>query len=338
MLLDDLLHIDKIETNTVKEMIRKLSKFNLKGDGNIIIFGKNSSGKTYLLEKILENGGVLQQATKNVTIQYIPLTRIYHSELLKKQQSKYENISLDTSIDENKRRSQKSWIYDGTVDKAVMYTREKYPEFLEEAMRYIFNINTKIETEIFKEDINKSKISDGYKSVLSIISLIVYGTAYKTPKIEGRKIFTGPSVILLDEIDAYVHQSIESEISNRIIEIFPDCSFILTTHSPLVIRNTRKSTLYKLENKELKKFESYFNQKTDTIYNDIFSVSLGNETVDKYNLILENLIKYKEKAYLINDLEKYQDEIKKMKEKEVEEVTSNKILFNTLLKVIKYYL
>lgn len=202
----------------------------------------------------------------------------------------------------------------------------------------IFNINSAIETNIFKDELFGNRISDGYRSVLSIISLIVYGTAYEIPKIEGTRFFTARSVILLDEIDAYVHQSVELEISNKIIELFPNCRFILTTHSPLVIRNTKKSILYKMENRKLQEFESYFNKKTDTIYSDVFSVNLENKIEDKYNLILEELLKYKEKAYTVEDLKEYKQEIKDMKERKEEEFTSNEILFNTLLKVINLYL
>lgn len=140
MLLRELLHINKIENeNNAKEMIIELSKFDLDGEQNIIIFGKNSSGKTYLLESLLENGGVVNQSDKNVTIQYIPLTRIYQTKFLEDKQSQFEDISLDMSVYENKNRSKDNWIYDGTVDKAIKYTKINYPEFLEEAMKYIFN-------------------------------------------------------------------------------------------------------------------------------------------------------------------------------------------------------
>ncbi|ELB2037514.1 AAA family ATPase [Vibrio parahaemolyticus] len=96
-----------------------------------------------------------------------------------------------------------------------------------------------------KEPYRFNNLSSGYSSILSIYADLLM-------KVELRDIpaedITG--FVLIDEIDAHLHVSIQRKIFSFFDKAFPKIQFIVTTHSPFVVQSVNNSIIY-----DLSKFE-----------------------------------------------------------------------------------
>lgn len=95
--------------------------------------------------------------------------------------------------------------------------------FSREKQKVILNINNK--------KIEFSKLSDGYKSILTIIADIIYNWKLDVSQFEE---FQG--LILIDEIEVHLHPKWKIKIVDSLRKTFPNVTFILTTHDPLCLR------------------------------------------------------------------------------------------------------
>ena len=92
-----------------------------------------------------------------------------------------------------------------------------------------------------------TQLSDGYRSILSLAFELLrqlvlrFGAAdtfRNTPVIDL------PGVVIIDEIDAHLHPSWQTDIGFWFTKHFPKMQFIVTTHSPLVCRAAEKGTIW----------------------------------------------------------------------------------------------
>ncbi len=61
----------------------------------------------------------------------------------------------------------------------------------------------------------------------------------------------GKGVIFIDEIALHLHPKWQREILPKLVEIFPNCQFIVTTHSPQVISSISNCSVFILNQQEL---------------------------------------------------------------------------------------
>lgn len=96
-----------------------------------------------------------------------------------------------------------------------------------------------------KEPYRFNNLSSGYSSILSIYADLLM-------KVELRDIpaedITG--FVLIDEIDAHLHVSIQRKIFSFFDKAFPKIQFIVTTHSPFVVQSVNDSIIYDLSKLE----------------------------------------------------------------------------------------
>ncbi|HLP57064.1 MAG TPA: AAA family ATPase [Fluviicola sp.] len=101
--------------------------------------------------------------------------------------------------------------------------------------------------------ISLNELSDGYRSILSLtFELIrqmvrVYGTedVFRNIK-KGDHTIPVPGVVLIDEIDAHLHPTWQTNIGQWFTKYFPNIQFIVTTHSPLICRAAEHGTIWRL--------------------------------------------------------------------------------------------
>ncbi|MDJ0840740.1 MAG: AAA family ATPase [Acidobacteriota bacterium] len=75
-------------------------------------------------------------------------------------------------------------------------------------------------------------LSDGYRSYLAWVCDLAYHLAVCCPK--EMPFEDLPGVVLIDEIDLYLHPAWQQHVLKKISETLPKLQFILTSHSPLV--------------------------------------------------------------------------------------------------------
>lgn len=93
------------------------------------------------------------------------------------------------------------------------------------------------------------QLSDGYRSILSLTfellrQLIRSFGAYRVFSNDGP--IKVPGVVIIDEVDAHLHPSWQTEIGAWFTTNFPNIQFIVTTHSPLVCRAAEKGSIWHL--------------------------------------------------------------------------------------------
>jgi energy-coupling factor transporter ATP-binding protein EcfA2 len=105
--------------------------------------------------------------------------------------------------------------------------------------------------------VNLNDASDGYRSILSLAFELIrqmifypdFKSADKVFENAGNAEFIIPikGIVIIDEIDAHLHPTWQTEIGFWFQKYFPKIQFIVTTHSPLVCRAaTGNGTIWKL--------------------------------------------------------------------------------------------
>lgn len=88
-------------------------------------------------------------------------------------------------------------------------------------------------------------LSSGYSSMLSIVSdLIMTTEAYDILPTD----LCG--VILIDEVDAHLHVSLQRKILPFLTNLYPKIQFIVTTHSPFVIGSLEDAVIYDISSEQ----------------------------------------------------------------------------------------
>ncbi|MDR1291665.1 MAG: AAA family ATPase [Planctomycetaceae bacterium] len=89
--------------------------------------------------------------------------------------------------------------------------------------------------------------SDGEKCLLVMIGDLARRLAIANPLRENP--LEGEGVILIDEIDLHLHPTWQHTIIPQLTKTFPNCQFLISTHSPHVITHVHPNNLFALQMK-----------------------------------------------------------------------------------------
>ena len=81
------------------------------------------------------------------------------------------------------------------------------------------------------------QLSDGEKCLIALAGDLAHRLAIANPDFE--KPLEGRAVVLIDEVDLHLHPEWQHRIIPGLLETFPNCQFVLTTHSPQVLSHVR---------------------------------------------------------------------------------------------------
>lgn len=135
-----------------------------------------------------------------------------------------------------------------------------------------------------KEPFGFDTLSDGYSSILSIVSELLL-------RMESKSLlaYDMQGIVIIDEIEAHLHLSLQKKILPFLTTLFPRIQFIVSTHSPFVLSSISNTVIYDLAEQEavhdLTNYsytsivESYFEQ-------DQYSQDLKNK-LDRYEFLLK---------------------------------------------------
>jgi predicted ATP-binding protein involved in virulence len=77
------------------------------------------------------------------------------------------------------------------------------------------------------------QLSDGEKCLLALAGDLGRRLALANPSLANP--LSGEAVVMIDEIELHLHPGWQRMVVERLRETFPNCQFILTTHSPQVL-------------------------------------------------------------------------------------------------------
>lgn len=125
--------------------------------------------------------------------------------------------------------------------------------------------------------LNVNQLSQGEKSLMALVGDIARRLAMMNPKLDNPLL--GKGIILIDEIDMHLHPQWQRSIIQRLQTTFPNCQFILTTHSPLVISDTQNILVYDLDGQEVNALPSLYGQDANTVLLQYMDTSYRNPEV-----------------------------------------------------------
>jgi len=91
-------------------------------------------------------------------------------------------------------------------------------------------------------------LSDGEKCVLAMVGDLARRLAIANPSLQNP--LQGDGIVLIDEIDLHLHPQWEAEILPRLLQTFPNCQFIVTTHSPVVLSGITADNIFEIHHED----------------------------------------------------------------------------------------
>ena len=93
-----------------------------------------------------------------------------------------------------------------------------------------------------------NQLSDGERGILALVLELIKRLLLANPGLED-PVKDGEAVVLIDELDLHLHPSWQRKIVQKLTDIFPNCQFIATTHSPQIIGEVKPNGLTLLQKK-----------------------------------------------------------------------------------------
>ncbi|MDF5724390.1 MAG: AAA family ATPase [Rhizonema sp. PD37] len=137
-----------------------------------------------------------------------------------------------------------------------------------------------------------NQLSDGEKCLLAMVGDLARRLAIANPG--DLDPLQGSGVILIDEIELHLHPKWQRQIIPALTRTFPNCQFIITTHSPQVVSHVKPDSLYLLQATSnetvVQQPESSFGRDSNSILEDIMGVperppEIQNSLRDLFRLI-----------------------------------------------------
>ncbi|MGZ8173460.1 MULTISPECIES: AAA family ATPase [Methylobacter] len=101
-----------------------------------------------------------------------------------------------------------------------------------------------------------AQLSQGEKSMMALVGDIARRLAMMNPALENP--LKGFGIVLIDEVDLHLHPNWQRVIVGNLNKTFPNCQFVLTTHSPIVISESPNLLCYSLNDGELQKLNNLY--------------------------------------------------------------------------------
>ncbi len=136
------------------------------------------------------------------------------------------------------------------------------------------------EGQLLINNIPIDKLSTGYISIIKIFQEIVAGYSGWTNETELNEV---DGIVFIDEIEPHLHISWQTKIIGVLREFFPNTTFFISTHSPLVLSGLKNGEGYELvrdgdfvKTKTIDNIENYF---LNDIVKEFFGVDLNKEKI-----------------------------------------------------------
>ncbi|MDP8207949.1 MAG: AAA family ATPase [Candidatus Electryonea clarkiae] len=141
------------------------------------------------------------------------------------------------------------------------------------------------------------QLSDGEKCLLALVGDLARRMAIANPALSNP--LEGEGVVLIDEIDLHLHPAWQRMVIPNLTEIFANCQFIVSTHSPQVLGHVKPENIFLLhetdEGIKYEKPEASYGMSCDRIIEDLMGDIARPEEIDKK---LENLFDFIERKEL----------------------------------------
>jgi predicted ATP-binding protein involved in virulence len=130
------------------------------------------------------------------------------------------------------------------------------------------------------------QLSDGERGVLALVLDIARRLSQANPGLEN-PLRDGNGIILIDELDLHLHPKWQRSIVENLTRVFPNCQFIVTTHSPQIIGEVKPDFITVIDNGTHRPANS-FGVDSSRVLEEILDTAPRNKDVD---ILLNKLYK-----------------------------------------------
>ncbi|OKH42999.1 ATP-binding protein [Calothrix sp. HK-06] len=120
-----------------------------------------------------------------------------------------------------------------------------------------------------------NQLSDGEKCLLALVGDLARRLATANPYLDNPLL--GDGVVLIDEIELHLHPKWQREIIPALKRTFPNCQFIVSTHSPQIVSYIKPDNIYIItatpDGVTLQQPENSFGRDSNQILEDLMGVS-----------------------------------------------------------------
>ena len=99
-----------------------------------------------------------------------------------------------------------------------------------------------------RQHLDVRQLSDGEKCLLALAGDLAHRLAIANPDMKDP--LKGQAIVLIDEVDLHLHPEWQHRVIPKLLETFPNCQFVLTTHSPQVVSHVRCKNIWCLVQKK----------------------------------------------------------------------------------------
>ncbi|MCI5209549.1 MAG: hypothetical protein D3910_12345, partial [Candidatus Electrothrix sp. ATG2] len=155
-----------------------------------------------------------------------------------------ENNKLRKFIDSGKVFGQDHFEQDSTLQlvKKVLEDITEFGGLFYDRELYSFTVRKNSGGE--EDSLLFSQLSAGEKHLVSLVVAIAVYLAVVFPETENP--LHGEAILMIDAIELHMHPSWQREIIPKLLHSFPNCQFIITTHSPQVLGNVKPESVFLL--------------------------------------------------------------------------------------------
>ena len=165
--------------------------------------------------------------------------------------------------------------------------------------------------------IDFSTLSDGEKGVITLFGDIARRLAIANETLENP--LEGNGIILIDEIDLHLHPSWQRKICHALVKTFPNCQFVITTHSPQILGELKTDEIWLLNDFNVYRPDSSFGLTSNQILDEVMDVIDGDFSLSRDSTIAKKL----QDLNLAMETEKFADAKKIIAE--IEETTGTNL-------------
>ena len=130
---------------------------------------------------------------------------------------------------------------------------------------------------VVKKDGNElivNQLSDGEKCTLAMTGDLARRMAIANPAMKNP--LESEGIVLIDEIDLHLHPGWQRRVVPALQRTFPNCQFLLSTHSPQILGHLRPESIWMLENASsgivARRPDDAYGQTTNRVLEDIMDV------------------------------------------------------------------
>jgi predicted ATP-binding protein involved in virulence len=131
-------------------------------------------------------------------------------------------------------------------DHRLEAVRKALPKFMPEFTNLRIR-RSPLRMTVFKQDkeLIINQLSDGEKCLLAMVSDLARRLAIANPSLADP--LQGEGIVLIDEIELHFHPQWQRGILPTLSSTFPNCQFIVSTHSPQIVSDVQPDAIYLLK-------------------------------------------------------------------------------------------